>query len=654
MAKRANSASSGTPFTPSKLLEQAMIQEIAVSPDGRTIVYSRRVVEDGKYRKRLWRVPAAGGAAEQLTSADANDGSPRFSPDGKTLLFLSDRAGSGQSWLLPLAGGEPRKLAEIEGNTHSAEWSPDGGRVLLTGSSGEDRFVVGDRKDPVARRITDFTWRQDAIGYRDQFTSAFVVPASGGEPVRLTKPEDDVRAAAWSHDGKQVAFVADRDPDAGLRLFAGRAKLWSVPAGSKDAEPKLIAALTGSVSHVFSGAGGYALLGVAVEQSPLWAQPNLYHLSGRKPRPLGLELDRPSANTTFGDLIDPSGGIAVAWQDSEYLLALVADHGATHPYRFGLDGTVERLAGGEVVCTGLATGGGTIAVVATDRGNPAEVYVVENGALRQVTTNGSAWLAPHRTDPVLHRISHPDGHELDVWLLEGRNAPKPGPLALQIHGGPHGSHGPTPWLEMLALADAGVHVIYTNPRGSTGYGEAFTKVIHGNWGDRDASDLLRAVEWAIERGIADPARVGVLGLSYGGYATTWLIGHHPETFAAAVAENPVTDLISMFAGSDLTTYYDDRFVGVGQLPENVDAFLRHSPFMAIHRYQNPLLLLHCEGDQRCPPVQSEMAFAILRSRGRTVEMVRYPEESHVLVGIGRPDRRVDRMERIVDWLTRYL
>jgi dipeptidyl aminopeptidase/acylaminoacyl peptidase len=319
-----------------------------------------------------------------------------------------------------------------------------------------------------------------------------------------------------------------------------------------------------------------------------------------------------------------------------------------------LDGAAERLASGEIVTSSVATGGGNIAIVATDRGNSGEVYAVEHGNLRQLTTHGSEWLAPYRRDPVRVSVPHPDGHTIDAWLIEGRDAPKPGPLAIQIHGGPHGAHGPTPWLEMLALADAGIHVLYPNPRGSTGYGEEFSRAIHGDWGGPDASDNMRVVDWAIEQGIADPARVGVFGLSGGGYMTAWLLGHHPGRFAAAVTENPVTDFVSMFGGSDLTAIMDERFVGAGQLPENIDAFLRLSPYMEIHHNEAPLLMLHCEGDLRCPPVQTEIAFAILRSRGRTVEMVRYPDESHYLAGFGRPDRRVDRIERIVAWFTRYL
>jgi dipeptidyl aminopeptidase/acylaminoacyl peptidase len=641
-------------FKAPELLNQALIQELAVSPDGATVVYARRVIEDGKYRKRLWRVPVAGGEAEPLTTGESNDGAPRFSPDGRTLLFLSDRSGTSQPWLLPLSGGEPRRLAEVKGHVRAAEWSPDGSRVLLVAPSGEQRFIVGDEQDPVARRITDFTWRLDGVGFLDQFAGVYVVPAAGGEPVRLTEPAYEVREAGWAAGGDRIVFVADRDEDAGLRVFYGRSKLWSIPAEGAVAEPEPVAALGGAVHASRWGAGGLAVIGVDHANGPSWANPNLYLVEPGGNRQLGAELDRPIANTTFGDLIDPASHIGLAWLDGANVAGLVSDQGATHPYRFGTDGSVERLAGGEIVATALATGGGTVAIVATDRGKPGEVYAVENGGLRQLTSHGSDWLDPFRRDPVLIRVPHPDGHTVDAWFIEGRNAPKPGPLAMQIHGGPHGAHGPTPWLEMLALADAGIHVIYPNPRGSTGYGEEFARAIHGRWGDPDASDNMRVIDWAIAEGIADPKRVGVFGLSGGGYMTTWLIGHFPGRFAAAVSENPVTDFVSMYAGSDLTGFFDDRFVGAGHLPENIDAFLRFSPFMQIHRNTAPLLLLHCEGDQRCPPTQSEMVFAILRGRGVTVEMVRYPQESHFLAGYGRPDRRVDRIERIVAWFERYL
>ena len=268
-----------------------------------------------------------------------------------------------------------------------------------------------------------------------------------------------------------------------------------------------------------------------------------------------------------------------------------------------------------------------------------------------MTTVGSAWLAPVRKDPERLRIAHPDGAAFDAWYIPARGNPRPGPLAIQVHGGPHGSHGPTPWLEMLALADAGIHVLYANPRGSAGYGEAFTRSVHGAFGDLDGDDQLRLVDWAVAEGIADPARVGIFGLSYGGFMTNWLLGHAPGRFAAGVSENPLANAISWYGANDLVDWTDERFMGVGRLPEDIDAFLKRSPFMEIHRNEAPLLLLQSEQDLRCPPQDTDIIFAILRSRGRTVEMIRYPNEPHYLVGIGRPDRRVDRLRRTVEWFT---
>ena len=272
----------------------------------------------------------------------------------------------------------------------------------------------------------------------------------------------------------------------------------------------------------------------------------------------------------------------------------------------------------------------------------------------RLSTNGSDWLEPFRRDPIRHRIAHADGHFVDTWLIEGRDAPQPGPVVIQIHGGPHAAHGPTPWLEMLALADAGFHVLYPNPRGSSGYGEEFAHAIQGRWGEVDGADHMRLVDWAVETGLADPERIGVFGLSGGGYMTNWLLGHHPGRFKAGVSENPVSNWVSWYGGSDLSGYTDERFVGIGRLPEDIDAFLAKSPFMAIHHNTAPLLLLQSENDLRCPPEQSEILFAILRSRGVPTQMVRYPNEPHFLAGIGRPDRRVDRMRRIVEWFEKYL
>jgi dipeptidyl aminopeptidase/acylaminoacyl peptidase len=640
------------PFRPRDVLEQVMIQDLAVSPEGTEVVYSRRTIEDGAYRSRLWRVPANGGPPERLTSAKSLDRRPRISPDGRTLLFVSDRSGRSQPWVLPLGGGEPHQLVEIEGEVAAAEWSPSGRNVLLLAPSGVDRFVVGRSEDPTARRIRDLTWRLDGVGIRDRFTSVWVVTARGGRPRRVTDATFDVAQAFWSPAGERVGFVADLRPEAAIEEHP---QVWSVPAAG--GRPRKEAELAGAVlSAEWGPDGALAVLGIDRPQSPEWSNVGLFVSRRRRVRRLAAERDITIWNTTFGDLVDMDAWLppALVWLDAEHVLALVADRGASHPYRFGLDGSVERLADGDVVCSSLAAGGGRVVAVASDRGRPGEVCLVEDGALRPLTRNGSRWMARFRQDPERIAVTHREGHTIDAWLLPARGRRRRGPLVLQVHGGPNLSHGPTPWLEMLALADAGIHVLYANPRGSTGYGEAYASAITQAWGDRDASDLLRVVERAVRQGLADPGRLGVMGLSYGGFMTNWLLANHPGRFAAAVSENPVTDALGMLANSDAGRWLGREVTGEEVPLERLDRWLAMSSFTRIHRNEAPLLLLQSENDLRCPPGQSDIVFTILRGLGREVELVRYPDEPHIGGLFGRPDRRVDRLERIVGWFTRHL
>jgi dipeptidyl aminopeptidase/acylaminoacyl peptidase len=633
------------PFRPADLLREVQIQEIAMSPDGETVVYARRTIEDGEYRSRLWAVPWRGGRPERLTSGPV-DGAPRFSPDGTTLLFLSNRSEATQPWLLPLRGGEPQLLCNQRG-VAGAEWSNDGGRVLLHAASGVNRFAVGDPKAPLARRIDRLGWRLDGIGARDELLSAWVVSSGGGRARRVTDPEDDVQAARWTPDGTRVTFLADRTGDG----FHPQA--WSVPA--EGGRPRLLARLAGEIEALAYSAGGrLAFVGYDHPSPYAWRNAALFVVDGRRHRQLGGELDRPISQRVFSDLIDVGCLTAtLAWLDDEHVVALVTDRGETHPFRFGLDGSVERLAGGAVVCTHVVAESGRIAAVVLERGRPGEVCRVEDGRFRRLTRDGSRWLGPFRRDPERVSVAHPDGHEIDAWLLRGRGARRRR-LVLQVHGGPHLAHGVVPWLELLALASAGFSILYGNPRGSVGCGEDFAGAIAGDWGSRDASDVLRLADWAATEGLADRDRTGLLGLSYGGYMTNWLLGRHPGRFRAAVSENPVTDLAAEYGSADVGWLITPSAAGIEHPWNDWARTIDRSPASQIHRNEAPLLLLQAAGDLRCPEVHSFLVFAILRSLERRVELVHYPDESHLMLTGGRPDRRVDRLERIVDWFERHL
>jgi dipeptidyl aminopeptidase/acylaminoacyl peptidase len=639
-------------FQPTDVLKQVVISTLAVAPDGESLVYVRRTVENGKYARRLWRTTFTGGKPEQLTSAIASDTRPRFSPDGRSLLFISDRTGKPQAWVMPLTGGEPRQLTDLAGGVGSADWSPDGRRLLILAASGEKRFVVGNADDPTARRIRDYTWRADGVGIRDEFTSVWIVDEQGGKPRRVTAPTYNVEGAAWSPDGKHVAFIADLSETAGLEE---RGALWTIPAEKGD--PRKLASLDGRVSNLaWSPSKQIAFVGTSRPDLAGWADIELHVVDGQKARRLAADRHLNISVTSYGDYQDAEnfGPPPVTWEDETHVLGLVSSRGCSHPYRFGLDGTVEALAEPETICCAIATGGGRIAVVAsTDE--PSDVYAVEHGRLRRLTTDGSRWFGPFNRQIERVSIKHPDGHSIDTWLLTAKGSRTKAPMVIDVHGGPNSSFGPTPWLEMKALADAGFHVVWSNPRGSVSYGEQYARDLEGVWGDPDGSDLLRIIEWAVdEQAIASRRQIGIMGLSYGGFMTNHMLAKHPGMFGAAVSENPVTDLLGEWATSDFGRFIGRRAIETQNPWDNLEAFLSRSPFVRMHLNHTPLLLLQAEKDLRCPPGNSEMVFHILRTLGREVEMIRYPDESHVMLAIGRPDRRVDRIERIVGWFLKHL
>jgi dipeptidyl aminopeptidase/acylaminoacyl peptidase len=637
-------------FTAKDLLKQVVIAAIAVAPDGSSVVYVKRTVENGKYVRNLWRTDFEGRDSEQLTSAKANDGRPRFSPDGRKIVFISDRTGKPQAWVISTRGGEPVQITDLAGGVGMADWSPDGSKLLLVGGSGEERFLIGDKADPVGRKIRDYTWRLDGAGVRDEYTSVWVTEVEEPKPKRITPPDYGVDAAAWSPDGQRIAFLADRSESRGLEEIDS---VWTMDA--EGGEPARFAHLKGGVLALTWAPGKeIAYLGVDHEGSPGWADVEL-HVGGRRiaaDRNLNIQV------TSYGDYQDQEqmGPVPPIWEDDEHLIALVSHHGYSHPYRFGLDGSVEALAAPDATCSSLAAGGGRIVVVAATSEGPNDVYAVEDGKLRRLTDDGGSWYGPFARKVEHVQIKHRDGHSIDTWLIPaGGDATKKAPLVIDVHGGPNSSFGPTPWLEMNALADAGIHVVYCNPRGSVSYGEKYARDLEGVWGDPDGSDLLRVIEWAVdEKHIATRDTIGIMGLSYGGFMTNWMLATHPGVFAAACSENPVTDLLGEWATSDFGRYIGRRSIETQNPWEDIDKFVKRSPFYNMHRNKAPLLLLHAENDMRCPPGNSDMVFHILRTVGTEVEMIRYPQESHIMLAIGRPDRRVDRIERIVDWFTKHL
>lgn len=662
---------------PRTLRDQVVLEEHDTAADGSFAVVSRRTVDGDRYVSDLWQVPLDGGEPRRLTNGASRDKQPRVSPACARVAFTRTREGSDDAvlMLLDLAGGEPAMLALGDLTPGELAWSPDGRTIAFTAETGPDRFVVGSRPEkgeqPRARHVTTIDYRWDEEDYLDRRSQLYVVAARrGARPRQLTTIAGGVSGIAWRPDSRAIAFVADPRPGADR---TPRSSIWEVAAatgaGAAGGEPREILALRGPVSRPVYSPDCVLIAGVGMDDPDFFddLSPTLY--VGRaddsaSAGALAPDLDRPVGQWADTDLtgwmVDSRPG--PAW-DGDALVALVTDRGRTHPWRFCVDptsgqpiGEPERCAAGDVMAQSLAVGGGRLTVLATINARPPELCVVDsNGALRPVTTMGSSWI-DGLAWPEMRVVEAPGpGGPIETWIASPAGAGEgPLPTIVDVHGGPLGAWAPAPSLEVVLLCARGYRVVLPNIRGSASYGGEWIAQQLGEWGGPDADDVHAALDHVIGLGLADAGRLGVLGLSYGGFMVNWLVGT-TDRFRAAVSENGVTNQVSAWAHSDSgPEYCRTSRMGDPTTPEGIEHLWRQSPLCHVADVHTPLLMLQAEADKRCPPADNEQLFIALRWLGRTVEYVLYPEEHHVIQATGRIDRRIDRMTRMLAWFERWV
>jgi dipeptidyl aminopeptidase/acylaminoacyl peptidase len=659
---------------------QVVLEEHDLAADGSFAVVVRRSVDGNAYVSHLWLVPLAGrtvGAPRRLTSGGVRDSRPRISPDGRQIAFrrrLPDDEGSVSSLRILDLGGSGRAwaLSRAHHEVAEAEWSPDGRRIAFTADVGPPRFAVGpDARaggEPLARVIRRIDWRYDESGFLDRWAHLFVVDATPRAAARqVTDGDYGVAGIAWHPDSATIAFAADRKLDADLRPGAS---IWTVDADAPS-EPRLALSLAGwAGSPAYSPDGLWiAVTGVDLPGSPDEVSPSLFvgpADGSAAARALAPDLDRPVGNWNNTDL---TGWMADSrpgptWADDATVVAIVSDAGRAVPWAFPLSPT--RGPAGEpprpladagigADCVSVAVGGGTVSVLGALGTRAPELMTAEDGGLRSRTTIGSRWQGRFRW-PAMRCVSVPGpAGPIDTWIASpGDAADGPLPTIVDVHGGPLSAWSPTPNVEVMLLAASGYRVLLPNIRGSAGYGSGWIAPQLGDWGGVDAADVHAVLDHAVDVGLADPDRLGVLGLSYGGFMVHWLIGTS-DRFRAAVSENGVANQVSAWANSDTGVEYD-RAARMGDplTPAGVDALWRQSPLRHVASIRTPLLMLQSGADLRCPPADNEQLFTALRVLCREVEYVLYPDEYHAIQATGRPDRRIDRMERMLAWFDRHL
>ncbi len=677
-------AHTGRPIEAEDLFRVAIVGDPQASPDGAMVAYvvTRLDKDADDYRSAIWVAPVKGGEPRQLTGGAARDSSPRWSPDGSTIAFVSNRPphlprpkgddeegakddppvkALPQVWTIPLGGGEARQVTNQKEGASSPCWSPDGRAIAFLSAVGtKDDRDRPNRPEPVAdERVIDLIrYRHDGSGFvAGSYEHLWTIPATGGEAKQLTFGEVDDDQPAWSPDGRMIAFVSNRTDGRELNTVSA---IYAVPAAGGDVRA-LAEADAAFDSPAWSPDGTrLAFLGNAGANesgriSRVWTVP----AAGGEPTCLTGGIDRSFADEGMSDLFTGSDTRPVWAADGSAIFALASERGSVHVHRIDAEtGEAAAITSGERRIAALSLAGDRLAILAGDTAHPFEISTctLEGASERPLTAHNAAFLAEvalAHAEEIAFRSAAGD-RDLQGWLLKppGFDPGVTYPMIVQIHGGPHAMYGNGPFHEMQLMAARGYGVLFTNPRGSAGYGEEFATCTRANWGEADMPDIMGAVDAVLALGFVDPGRIGVTGGSYGGYLTNWIVGH-TNRFRAAVTQRCVSNFHSMYGTSDIGFDFGEVEFG-GQPWADAENLLKHSPISYVDRIETPLLIIHNEGDLRCPIEQAEQLFVGLKRLGKETRFVRIPEEDHNLSRSGKPSRRLARLHHLVGWFDAHL
>ncbi len=633
------------PVEPEDLTAYALLSAPSLSPDGKTAALSvhRALLDKDEYEGNLWLVPVAGGAPRQLTTAGKDSG-PKFSPDGTRIAFTSKRdmgkddKGNGL-YVIPVDGGEARLLLRRKEGIEAPAWSPDGTRILFLSNVGAD-----DEDVRTIRRI-NFWFNEKGYIYNLR-KHVFVLDAASGEVRQLTQGEFDVGKAAWSHDGKRVAYLATTDD---VRHYLSDLFVLDVASGS--ARP--LTDHTMEIGTVAWSPDDRKLLftgddlprGFASHEHLWWID-----AAGGKPERLDA-LDRNLDNGLNCDVRMGGMNVEPRWSGDRIAFA-IAEGGAVHLYGMRpSDRKAELLVGGERSVEAFQVNGAGVVFTAMERSRLPELYAFD-GKVRALTSfNAKAagdldLLAPER---LAFRAS--DGAPVEGWILKPRKEGKV-PLILYVHGGPKTAFGHAYLHEFQVFAAKGYAVLYVNPRGSDGYTEAFAD-IRKHYGERDYQDLMEAVDYAASHyPFVDGSRLAVAGGSYGGFMTNWVIGQTTR-FKAAVTDRSIANWWTFWATSDIGPHFTKDQIGVDPWDDE-ETTLAKSPIRYVRNVTTPLLIVHSFEDLRCWHVEALQMFTALKYYGKEAEMLLVPKENHDLSRGGKPKHRVARLKAYLRWFDTHL
>jgi len=649
-------APSPRPFGLEDLARMRGLSDPDISPDGTRVAYAVRSTDarEDKHETHIWMTSWDGRDTVRLTTGKESETNPRWSPDGRYLAFLSDRADDNdvsQLWLLPSGGGEAEKITDVKGGVEDFDWSPDGKRLVLVVHDADPEPAEKDgtkKSKPKKPIVVDrFQFKLDGYGYLDNRRNHLqIVDRESHKAEVLTSGAYDELLPSWSPDGRTIAFVTKRGPD------PDRTDNWDLYA----IEPR--AGAMPRQLTTFEGADNQPDWG---DSRLSWSPDSKWiaYVQGGPDKLIYYGLHRLAIVPAAGGparLVAPELDLNVLsprfTADGSALLFLLEEDQAVHLARIPVSGgPVQRVVGGRrVVSAFSASPGGRVAFLSSEPLVPEEVYAVDAAGPRRLSRQNDAWLADVKLGAVEEtKFTSKDGTEVHGFVVKPPDyqAGRRYPAVLRIHGGPVGQFENSFDEEWQWIAANGYVVIAANPRGSSGRGEKFQSAIYADWGHRDVEDVLAAVDDAVARGLADPDRLAVGGWSYGGMMTNYVIASTTRFKAATSGAGSSNSL----AGYGTDQYVREYEQELGTPWKNLDAYMKVSfPFLHADRIATPTLFLCGDEDFNVPLINSEQMYQALRSLGVPAQLIIYPGQHH---GIHRPSFQRDRLERYVAWYDKY-